>query len=267
LSEGGATGRSAVCRCGGRRSGRPQVNGVGFDPVSPDSLVEQVERFRRCGRGHVVHFCAAHPTVVARSDLAYREVLNRGLNVPDGMGVVLALRLFGHQAQRLPGSDAFALLCERGVGAGLRHYLFGGRPEIVDQLRQTLRVRYPGIRVVGAESPPFRPMSERELSETSARIQRAGTDLLWVGLGAPKQDWIAERLLDGRSAPVILCVGAAFDFLSGAKRRAPEWMQRSGLEWLHRLACEPRRLWRRYVVGNVVFAAVVLSDYVRPGRR
>jgi N-acetylglucosaminyldiphosphoundecaprenol N-acetyl-beta-D-mannosaminyltransferase len=266
LSEGGETGLSAVCTCGGKRNGRPQVNGVTFEPLSPDSLVERVERFRCCGRSHVVHFCAAHPTVVARSDLAYREVLNGGLNVPDGMGVVLALRLLGHHAQRLPGSDAFALLCERGVGAGLRHYLFGGRPEIVDHLCLTLRVRYPGIRVVGAESPPFRPMSERELCEASARIQRAGTDLLWVGLGAPKQDWVAEHLRERGSAPVILCVGAAFDFLSGAKRRAPEWMQRSGLEWLHRLACEPRRLWRRYIVGNVVFAAVVLTDYVRVRR-
>lgn len=243
------------------------MNGVGFESVSPEELLARVERFRRCGQSHVVHFCAAHPTVVARNDLAYRNVLNRGLNVPDGMGVVLALRFSGHPAQRLAGSEAFALLCERGVRRGLRHYLFGGAPEIVDHLRQRLRVRYPGIRLVGAESPPFRPMTERELSEASARIRHAGTDLVWVGLGAPKQDWVAERLRERSSAPVILCVGAAFDFLSGAKRRAPEWMQANGLEWLHRLGCEPRRLWRRYLIGNAVFASAVLSDYLRTGRK
>jgi N-acetylglucosaminyldiphosphoundecaprenol N-acetyl-beta-D-mannosaminyltransferase len=266
-SEGGETERPPACTCGVRASERPQVNGVGFEPVSPDELVQRVERFCRCRRSHVIHFCAAHPTVIARSDLAYRDILNRGLNVPDGVGVVLALRLLGHPAQRLPGSDAFALLCERGVRAGLRHYLFGGAAETVDRLHRSLRVRYPGIRVVGAESPPFRPMSECELSAASTRIRRARTDLLWVGLGAPKQDWVAERLRQHESASVILCVGAAFDFLSGAKRRAPDWIQRSGLEWLYRLACEPNRLWRRYLVGNVAFAASVLSDYLRADRK
>jgi N-acetylglucosaminyldiphosphoundecaprenol N-acetyl-beta-D-mannosaminyltransferase len=240
---------------------------VGFESLSPEELLARVERFRHCGQSHVVHFCAAHPTVVARRDPAYRNVLNGGLNVPDGMGVALALRLLGYPAQRLPGSDAFALLCERGVRRGLRHYLFGGASEVVDRLRWSLGIRYPGIRVVGAESPPFRPLSERELSEASARIRHAATDLVWVGLGAPKQDWVAERLRERGSAPVILCVGAAFDFLSGAKRRAPEWMQESGFEWLHRLACEPRRLWRRYLVGNAVFASTVLSDFVRTGRK
>jgi N-acetylglucosaminyldiphosphoundecaprenol N-acetyl-beta-D-mannosaminyltransferase len=243
------------------------VCGVRFALLSPEALVATVDRFRSCGSSHVVHFCAAHPLTVARSDPAYLDLLNRGLNVPDGMGVVLALRLIGYRAQRLTGTDALALLCERGIRRGLRHYLFGGAPATVEHLRRNLSRLWPGTQIVGAESPPFRPLDERELGAAAARIRRAGTDVLWIGLGAPKQDRVAEVLREQGSAPAILCVGAAFDFLSGAKRRAPRWMQRSGLEWLHRLSSEPVRLWRRYLIGNVVFARGVLVDYARRERR
>jgi N-acetylglucosaminyldiphosphoundecaprenol N-acetyl-beta-D-mannosaminyltransferase len=267
LPESGHVGGAAGCSCASWAAEGPEVCGVRFALLSPEALVAQVDRFRSCGAGHVVHFCAAHPLTVARSDPAYLDVLNRGLNVADGMGVVLALRLLGYRAQRLTGTDALALLCERSVHGGLRHYLFGGAPDTVEKLGRNLRRLSPGVRIVGAESPPFRALEETELGEAAARIRGAGTDVLWIGLGAPKQDRVAEMLREQGSAPAILCVGAAFDFLSGAKRRAPRWMQRSGLEWLHRLASEPARLWRRYLIGNVVFLGAVLVDYARSGRR
>jgi N-acetylglucosaminyldiphosphoundecaprenol N-acetyl-beta-D-mannosaminyltransferase len=261
-------GAGSVCSCWreSRQIATAHVNGVRFEPLSPSELVARVEAFHACGRSHVIHFCAAHPTAVARGDADYRKVLNRGLNVADGMGVVWALRMLGHRIERLTGSEALGLLCERGVARGLRHYLYGGAPETLERLRASLETTCPGISIVGGESPPFRPLNGGELAQASERIRSSGADLLWVGLGAPKQDLVAERLRELRSAPVILCVGAAFDFVSGAKQRAPRWMQRSGLEWLHRLACEPRRLGRRYLLGNAFFVWGVLRDHAGAGR-
>jgi N-acetylglucosaminyldiphosphoundecaprenol N-acetyl-beta-D-mannosaminyltransferase len=263
----GVPSRGPECSCQARR-GRPIfVNSVRFDPVSPIELAERVAAFLNCGESHVVHFCAAHPTVLARGDETYRDLLNRGdLNVPDGMAVAWALRLFGCPAERLAGSDAMSFLCQWGVEHKSRHYLFGGTPAVVARLKATLEASFPGIHVVGAESPPFRPLSDEEWADAAKRIKGAGADLVWVGLGTPKQDWAADRLRELDSAPAIMCVGAAFDFLSGAKRRAPRWMQGLGLEWAHRLASDPRRLSRRYVVGNFAFLGGVVRDYRRAPR-
>jgi N-acetylglucosaminyldiphosphoundecaprenol N-acetyl-beta-D-mannosaminyltransferase len=244
------------------------VNGVRLDPVSPPELAERIAEYLARGSSHVVHFCAAHPTVLARRDAEYRALLNRGdLNVPDGMAVAWAVRLLtGGHVERVAGSDAMTYLCEWGVGRSLRHYLFGGTPEVVSLLVRRLEQRFPGIEIVGAESPPFRPLAEDEWVDAAARMRAAGADLVWVGLGAPKQDPAGERSKVHGASPVILCVGAAFDFLSGKKRRAPVWLQRIGLEWVHRLASDPHRLWRRYVLGNPEFAAGVLRDYLRQRR-
>lgn len=250
-----------------QRAAVPLVNGVRLDPLSPSELPGAIEKLFACGRSHVVHFVPAHPTVLARDDLEYRTLLNRGdLNLVDGAAVALALRMFGCRAPRTTGSAAFRLLSLWGVDAGVKHYLFGGTPEVVERLRRRLEQDHPGIEIVGAESPPFRELTKNDFEAAVGRMQAAGADLVWVGLGAPKQDWVAERLRELGAAPVTLCVGAAFDFLSGAKRRAPRWMRRAGLEWLHRLLTEPRRLWRRYLIGNSLFVAGVLSDYLRSRR-
>jgi N-acetylglucosaminyldiphosphoundecaprenol N-acetyl-beta-D-mannosaminyltransferase len=244
-----------------RRSG--YVNGVRLDPVSRTELGERIAEFLNCGSSHVVHFCAAHPTVVARQNQAYRDLLNRGdLNVPDGMPVAWALRLFGCAADRLAGADAMSFLCEWGVERNIRHYLFGSTPAVVARLQTTLEARVPGIHIVGAESPPFRPLTDEEWAGATARIRRAQADLLWVGLGAPKQDPVGQRLRLLDAAPAILCVGAAFDFLSGAQKRAPRWMRDNGLEWFHRCIHEPKRLSRRYVIGNSRFVSGVARDYL-----
>ena len=247
--------------------GRVRVNGVRVDPISPRALVSTADGFLRCGESHVVHFLSAHPAVLARRHPSYRDLLNRGdLNVPDGFGVVAAMRLFGERTERVTGSDAFDLLCDWGLHRGVRHYLYGGTPDVVERLRGRLEAKHPGICLVGAESPPFRPLGDEDLDGSSEKMRRAGADLVWVGLGVPKQDLVAERLRQRESAPVVLCVGAAFDFVSGTKRRAPRWMQTAGLEWAHRLSTEPKRLWRRYLVGNPSFIAGVAGDYVRATR-
>jgi N-acetylglucosaminyldiphosphoundecaprenol N-acetyl-beta-D-mannosaminyltransferase len=259
---------STGCRCQGATLRSGTVNGVRLDPVSTSELAERVEAFVDCGSSHVVHFLAAHPTVLARKDEAYRDLLNQGnLNVPDGMPVAWALRLFGCRAERLAGSDAMSFLCQWGAERGLRHYLFGGTPEVVSGLKARLEARLPGIRIVGFESPPFREFTDDDWLEAAQRISTSGADLLWVGLGAPKQDWAAAKLCGLGCAPALLCVGAAFDFLSGAKRRAPNWIQRLGLEWLHRLAHEPRRLTGRYVRTNSAFVLGAASDLLRQRTR
>jgi N-acetylglucosaminyldiphosphoundecaprenol N-acetyl-beta-D-mannosaminyltransferase len=230
------------------------VNGVRIDPVDRVRFMETVESFLSCGLSHIVHFLPADPTVRAMNDRGYRDVLNEGeLNVPDGKAVVWALRLKGARSERLTGSDAMELLLRHGERNGLRHYLFGGEPAVLAALRARLELRYPRIELAGAESPPFRAMESWEVEEAAGRIGAVNTQLLWMGLGTPKQDLVAATLRDLGAAPVILCVGAAFDFLAGTRRRAPEWMQRSGFEWLYRLWLEPGRLGRRYLVGNPRF--------------
>jgi N-acetylglucosaminyldiphosphoundecaprenol N-acetyl-beta-D-mannosaminyltransferase len=253
--------------CLSRRSST-LVNGVRIDPVTAGGLLDALETFLACGRPHVVHFLAAHPTVLARRDGRYRQILNKGdLNVPDGTGVAWAAGLLGHRAKQLPGTEGMHLAARWGVERSLSHYLFGGTPDTLNRCARTLEHRYPVIRVVGTESPAFRELSDQEMGEAANRMRAAGTQIAWVGLGTPKQDVAAERLRRLDAAPVIACVGAAFDFVAGTKRRAPAWMQEAGLEWLHRLASEPERLWKRYLVGNPVFVAGVVKDLIASGRK
>ena len=237
------------------------VNGVRIDWVDRELFIETAESFLSCGLSHIVHFIPADPTVRAMDDRGYRIALNGGeLNVPDGKSVVWALRLKGTRSERLAGSDAMELLVQHGEQRGLRHYLFGGTPAVLTALRTTLERQHPRIQVVGAEAPPFRELDEAELGEAAGRIREAHTQLLWLGLGTPKQDLVAAQLRELGTAQIILCVGAAFDLLAGTKRRAPEWMQRAGLEWLYRLALEPRRLARRYLLGNPRFMWAVARE-------
>ena len=239
----------------------PRVNRVRIDTVTPTQLVAQIESFLECGRSHVVHFLAAHPTVEARTDPEYRLVLNEGdLNVADGLPVAVAARLQGATGDRLPGTDAVGVVARWGLARGLRHYLYGATDETLAAMRGNLETLYPGVAIVGQEAPPFRAVTDDELEETVAAIRASEAEVIWVGLGAPKQDLMGARLRERGAAPVIMCVGAAFDFLAGVKRRAPRWMQRIGLEWLFRLVSEPRRLWQRYLVGNTRFVLGVGTD-------
>lgn len=242
----------------------PFVNGVRIDAVTPTGLPGQIESFLTCGRSHVVHFLAAHPTVEARNDPVYRLVLNEGdLNVPDGMPVAVAARIQGSRGERLPGTDALHVVARWGLRRQMQHYLYGATDDTLARMRTNLERLYPGISIAGQEAPPFRAVTDEELGATVATIRASGADVVWVGLGAPKQDLIGARLREREAAPVIMCVGAAFDFVGGVKRRAPGWMQRFGLEWLFRLISEPRRLWRRYLVGNTRFMVGVAVDLLR----
>jgi N-acetylglucosaminyldiphosphoundecaprenol N-acetyl-beta-D-mannosaminyltransferase len=239
------------------------VNGIRFDLLDREDLGRIVQSFIRCGGSHVVHFLAVDPTVRAAQDDSYRRVLNDGdLNIADGQPIAWAIRLRGRQTERIAGTDGVTLLCENGLRARRSHYLYGGSELVNERLRFQLRRRHAGIRIVGAEAPPWGMPSDRELAESAARIKASGAELLWIGVGTPNQHYVASRLRDLGAAPVILCVGAAFDFVSGTKKRAPEWLQKLGLEWCHRLLSEPRRLAGRYLVGNPRFLVGVMREHL-----
>lgn len=247
-----------------RASGGRRVNGVRIDPVTSAGYLRATASFLECGKAHVVHFCAAHPTVEARRDPTYRALLNQGdLNVADGMPVAWAARSRSHPTVRLAGTDGMQMTSAWGVERGLRHFLYGATEDTLARLQARLELDHPGIEIVGIESPPFRPVSDDELDDTVARMNAARADAVWIGLGAPKQDVMGARLRERDAAPLLFCVGAAFDFVSGTKQRAPAWMRRSGLEWAHRLGSEPTRLWKRYLVGNTQFVAGVITDRIR----
>jgi N-acetylglucosaminyldiphosphoundecaprenol N-acetyl-beta-D-mannosaminyltransferase len=187
------------------------------------------------------------------------------LAVPDGQPLVWALKALGHgEATRIYGPDLMAAFCARAAQRGIPVYLYGGRtPEALAMLQARLRERFPGLPIAGSFSPPFRPLSEREQVELAERIDSSGAAVVWVGIGQPKQERWMQEMRPRLSAPLLVGVGAAFDFHAGLVSQAPAWMQRAGLEWVYRLSREPRRLWRRYARYNPRFIAAFAAQYAR----
>jgi N-acetylglucosaminyldiphosphoundecaprenol N-acetyl-beta-D-mannosaminyltransferase len=166
---------------------------------------------------------------------------------PDGMPIVWLCRLAGRpHVARVYGPDLLVATCAHSIDRGYRHFFYGGAPGVADVLAAKMREHFPGLAIAGTHSPPFRPLTEAEAIDTAARINDTSPDFVWVGLSTPTQErWMAD--FRGRlRASVLIGIGAAFDFHSGAKQQAPVWVQRSGFEWLFRLGTEPRRLWPRY---------------------
>ena len=231
------------------------ILGVRVSAISFDMAIAFVERAIARRERTYISACPVSTVLACLDSPVARRAVNRaGLVTPDGMPMVWLLEAAGFRhATRVYGPDLMAACCERGVGFGWRHYFYGGAESVPERLAENLQARFPGLQVAGAYSPPFRPLTSSEDAEIVARINAAAPDLVWVGLGSPKQDlWMAEHraLLD---APVLVGVGAAFDFFTGRVRQAPRWMMRLGLEWFFRLLQEPRRLWRRYLIGNPRF--------------
>jgi len=248
-----------------RRSARTDVLGVWVDPVDVRGALRS---FERALLGHdclVVHLCNAYNVLLAAKDERYRAVMNAGgLNLPDGAAAVLAGRLLGAPMRgRVAGADLLAAVCEWGVDRSVRHFFYGGTPASLEAVLANLGSAYPGIKIAGAYAPPFRPLTDAEADEVCRTINDAGAQIVWVGLGTPKQDEWMEAFRHRLDANVLVGVGAVFDFLSGARTRAPRWMQRAGLEWLHRLGSDPGRLWRRYLVGNPEFVVRFAISWTR----
>lgn len=253
---------------------RPQfdfvpVNGLPFAVLNDGSLSEAIELFRSCGTSHVVHFLAAHPTVVARENATYRKLLNSGdLLVSDGAPVSFVLRVRRRAARRIMSTSAFGMICSQGISSGLRHFFIGGANDSVAvALEAAIRREYTGIDLRGFTVPPFRSYTDQEVQDLADQIIDTQADVVWVGLGAPKQDILAHRLRMRAAAPIIICVGATFDFVAGTKTRAPRILQIFGLEWAYRLYQEPSRLWRRYLLGNTMFLGSLIKEQLLVTRR
>jgi N-acetylglucosaminyldiphosphoundecaprenol N-acetyl-beta-D-mannosaminyltransferase len=195
------------------------------------------------------------------------NAVNGSIVAPDGMPIVwLGRRGARRSVTRVYGPDMLLATAKDGLASGYRHFFYGSTPDTLAALVDRLRFRHPEFVVAGMLAPPFRPLSRQESDEVVDAINEAKPDIVWVGLGMPKQElWIAEyqqRL----NAPVLMAVGAAFDFHAGRVRQAPMWMQRSGLEWFFRLGQEPRRLWRRYLVANTRFVGLLAREAIGRSR-
>jgi len=210
-----------------------------------------------------VHLCNAYTLSLVDQDDELRRALEvSDLNLPDGTPVAWLLRRAGAEGP-VRGPDLVPTVVERGIAKGVRHYFWGGAPEVAARAAARLQESVPGALIAGCESPPFRDLTDHELSALAERLRACGADVLWVGLGTPRQDYVVPHLSERFDGPVVP-VGAAFDFLAGTVPEAPRFLRGTGLEWTYRLASEPKRLWRRYLVGNPRFVATVLRHRADP---
>jgi len=249
---------------------RGSVLGVPLAVTDYDEALGWMDAMVATRRRGYVCVCNVHTVMASHEDPAlHAALLGSSLNVPDGQPLVWALNSLGHSLRsRVYGPELMARACARAVENGQRFYLYGGRNQgALFQLALNLRQRYPGIKIVGGYSPPHRPLTGEEREAIVEEINHSRADVVWVGIGVPKQEkWMAEmrHLLD---SPVLVGVGAAFDFHAGLVRQAPNWIQGAGLEWAFRLMNEPRRLWRRYLRYNPRFLTAFGRQLVVHRRR
>ena len=235
---------------------RVNILGVGVSALNMPSALRQSEALLERGERGYICVTGVHGIMEAQADEPFRKILNDSfLTTPDGMPTVWMGRLSGFRdMSRVYGPDFMLGLCERGVAKNLRHFFYGGKDGVAEDLRDALTKRIPGLQVVGTYTPPFRPLNAAEEKDLGLMIEGCQPDVLWCGLSTPKQERFMSAYKDKLPVSLMVGVGAAFDLLSGNLDEAPDWMKRSGLQWLYRLAKEPKRLWRRYLSNNPRFA-------------
>ncbi len=221
----------------------------------------------KAGQGGYVCISNVHTTMTGLFDPAYQSITNHALlAVPDGVPLVWAMRSMGAKGQdRVRGPSLMRDMLDQGRAHGITHYLYGGSPGTLQKLQEVIAREYPGAQIVGAESPPFRPLeaiSPEEWREVAESINRSGAHFVWIGLGAPKQErWIWEQRNSVKG--IMFAIGAAFDLIPGVVPEAPAVLQAIGMEWAYRLAKEPRRLWRRYLFNNPAFMVLWAGQWVK----
>lgn len=228
---------------------RQNILGVQISAINLGQAVEQIKGWIDSRMPNYVCVTPAHGVMDCYNQPELKPIFNgSGMTTPDGMAIVWLLKMYGHEdVSRVYGPELMLAVCEAGVGHGWRHFFYGGNPGVAEKLANELEQRFPGLQTAGSFCPPFRPLNAAEAEEVAEMIRLAEPDIIWVGLSTPKQEvWMSE-FIERLNVPVMVGVGAAFDFLTGSKKQAPKWVQRSGLEWLFRLISEPGRLWRRYI--------------------
>jgi N-acetylglucosaminyldiphosphoundecaprenol N-acetyl-beta-D-mannosaminyltransferase len=244
---------------------RVDVLGIGVSVINPEVALSEIHRWVEGRERQYVCVTGVHGVMESQRDPELLEIHNAsGMTTPDGMPLVWCARYAGAKSiERVYGPDLMLSVAAASVEKGWTHYFYGAAPGVADKLAENLATRNPGLKVAGTHSPPYRDLTDTEVEQIAAEINRLSPDILWVGLSTPKQErWMARfrPLLD---TPVLMGVGAAFDIHAGNARQAPPWMQRLGLEWLFRLIQEPQRLWKRYMVNNPLFIARIVR---RPPR-
>ena len=234
---------------------RVNILGVGVSVLNMPSALSQSEALiERGGRGYVC-VTGVHGIMEAQADESFRRILNASfLTTPDGMPTVWMGKLSGYKDMaRVYGPDFMLGLCEQGVAKNFRHFFYGGKDGVAEELRDALTKRFPGLQVVGTYTPPFRPLNVGEEEQLRRQLEACKPDILWCGLSTPKQERFMAAYQDRLPVKLMVGVGAAFDLLSGNLDEAPDWMKRAGLQWLYRMIKEPKRLWRRYLSNNPRF--------------
>lgn len=229
-----------------------------IDVMTWATAISRIQDWAARRESRYVCVCNVHSVVTARQDTAFGGFLaTADMATPDGAPIAWMLRYWGFpDQQRINGPDLMWRYCEQAARRGESVFLYGGLPETLSILQTRLMKAFPGLQIAGTASPPFRALTEEEDEADVARINASGAGTVWVGLGCPKQEkWMAKH--KGRVRGVMIGVGAAFDYHAGRINRAPAWMQNIGLEWLHRLLSEPRRLWKRYIVTNTLFVVLL----------
>ncbi len=240
------------------------VLGIALALTDYERTMDWIDEAVALGERVYLSAAAVHLVMVSQERPEVHDAVSGALVVPDGQPLVWAMRALGHDASRVYGPTLMERYCERTAHTGVRHFLYGGRNQgALVQLVTNLRRQDPGLKIVGGYSPPFRPPTPEDDDAIVAEINRSGADVVWVGVGQPKQEEWMARLRDRLDAPVLIGVGAAFDFHAGLVPQAHPWMQRAGLEWVFRLSHEPRRLWRRYARYNPRFLAGFARQYAR----
>lgn len=239
---------------------RCDVLGVEISAVNLPLAVRQIDEWIEQGQRNYVCITGVHGVMESQRDEPLKRIHNAaGMVTPDGMPMVWINRLAGNShVSRVYGPDLMAEICSKSAEKGHKHYLYGGGDGVAELLASKLREKFPGIQIVGTYTPPFRPLTDDEDRAIVQKINESGADIVWVGLSTPKQEHWMARHLDRIHPPVMIGVGAAFDFHAGLKSQAPKWMQKSGLEWFYRLCTEPKRLWKRYCINNPLFCLYFL---------
>jgi len=234
---------------------QPNVLGVSVHAVDIKLAADRIERALAQNEKGYVCVTGVHGVMEAQNDPEFKAILNRALlTVPDGMPTVWVGKLQGFRGmKRVFGPDLMTELCARSVSGGYTHFLYGGDERVADELKSVLLSRFPGIRIVGTCTPPFRPLTEAEVDGLKNTVLAVHPDLFWVGLSTPKQERFMAVHSPRFAAKVMIGVGAAFDIHTGRLRDAPDWAKNLGLQWSHRLLQEPSRLWKRYLINNPRF--------------
>lgn len=231
------------------------VLGVNVSAVNMDLAVGLAERWIDAGQPGYVCVTGVHGVMEARKDLEFRRILNgAAMNLPDGMPMTWVGRLRGFRLMdRVFGPDFVTAVCRLSVKRGFRNFFYGGQPGVAQLLSETLKSRFPGLQVAGTCTPPFRSLTRQEEYELVAQVLHSRPHILWVGLSTPKQERFMAQYFRSFNVPLMVGVGAAFDFHTGRVRDCSSWLKRAGLQWLHRLMQDPKRLWKRYLLNNPAF--------------